>query len=48
MTVTCSEHRTSLLLLSIRRQLEAEDLNPEERESLQKEADRLEEELDMG
>lgn len=47
MTVTCAEHRDTLLLLALRRQLAEDDLSPEERATLEAEAARLEIRLGM-
>ena len=48
MKISCAEHRESLLLLTLRKRLEDEPLDQEEKKVLQKEIDRLEEELGIN
>ena len=48
MKVTCAEHRASLLLLALQKQLAEDDLDPDERGRLEVEAARLEAELGMN
>lgn len=47
MSVTCSEHRETLVLLAIKRRLAEEDLSDEERIRLSLEAAELEDRLKM-
>ena len=47
MNIPCSEHRESLLLLSLRRRLAENDLSDEERQRLEAEAASLEADLGM-
>jgi len=47
MKVNCGEYRKTMELLGLKRRLEEEDLNSEERENLQKRIKKLEEELKL-
>ena len=46
--LTCTEHRDELLLLALRRQLDEEQLDSEERLRLEGEVSRLEAKLQMN
>lgn len=48
MSVTCSEHRETLVLLALKRRLAEEDLSEEERTRLSLEAAALEARLNMA
>ncbi|MBW2051785.1 MAG: hypothetical protein JRG97_06110 [Deltaproteobacteria bacterium] len=48
MTSGCSEHRDVQILLALRRRLAQEDLNEQEKEALEVEISRLEEELGIS
>ena len=45
MTYTCSDYRTEMTLLGLRRRLEDDALSPEQKEALRREIERLEAEM---
>ena len=47
MTYTCSDYRAEMMLLSLRRRLERENLSDDEKEALKIQIDRIEKEMGM-
>ncbi|MEW6262108.1 MAG: hypothetical protein AB1641_03430 [Thermodesulfobacteriota bacterium] len=47
MKINCVEHRDSQTLIALRRRLSEDDLEADERQSLEAEADRIETELGL-
>lgn len=45
---TCLEYREEMILLGLQKRLSSENLTPEEKESLLKEIQRVEEEMGIG